>query len=220
MFIREEVKMFKKVLFCIGSCALTLMLCSYCGNVPISTEEPGIIILAKSTFDQNDEGWLVIGDAGPTPGYHDTGGSSGEGDGYISTTDRQSGIAWFWEAPSKFLGNQEQAYGGTLSFDLMQDTSELQSNTTNDVRLLGKIGEASTTLVYNIVNNPGTDWTSYTITLTADSDWYKEIFEGEVPTKSEMREVLSTLEHIYIRGEFSREKDTGSLDSVFLCSGS
>lgn len=213
--------MFKKHMFCIGSFVCMLMLLSYCGNLTgIPEDGSGDKVLAKSTFDQDDEGWLVIGDAGPIPDYHDTGGSSGEGDGYISTTDRNIGVAWYWEAPSKFLGNQEQAYGGTLSFDLMQNTPGSQSTITNDVRLLGKIGETDTTLVYNDPDNPDTDWTSYTITLTADSGWYKEIFEGEVPTESEMREVLSTLEHIYIRGEFSTARDTGSLDSVFLRSGS
>ena len=91
---------------------------------------------------------------------------------------------------------------------------------TNDVRLLGKIGEKNTILVYNSSNNPGTDWKSYSITLTADSGWYKEVFEDEVSTELEMREVLSILEHMYIRGEYSRAVDTGSMDSVYLRSGS
>ena len=216
--------MFKIVLFYIGSCALMLLSFFHCGDLTAPPEdglpeEPEIIILAQSTFYQDDEGWLTIGDAGPTPDYHDTGGSSGEGDGYISVIDRNTGIAWYWEAPSKFLGNQEQAYGGTLSFDLKQNTPGSQSNTNNDVRLLGKIGDVNTTLVYSTDSNPGTVWTSYIVNLTADSDWYKETFGGDVPTESEMREVLATLEHIYIRGEFSTARDTGSLDSVFLRSG-
>jgi len=78
--------------------------------------------------------------------------------------------------------------------DLEQNILLQPSTVTNDVRLLGKIGEKNTILVYNSSNNPGTDWTSYSITLTADSGWYKEVFEGEVPTELEMREVLSILE--------------------------
>jgi len=103
--------------------------------------------------------------------------------------------------------------------DLEQNILLQPSTVTNDVRLLGKIVEMNTILVFNLPNNPGTEWITYSITLAADSGWYKEVFENEVPTELEMREVLSILEHMYIRGEYSRAVDTGSIDSVYLRSG-
>jgi len=83
-------------------------------------------VLAQSTFDTDSDGWVVKDLAYPSPGappvplgtfnptYHGTGGNPG---GYLSLSD-PTGNTWFWNAPSKFLGNKQAAYGGTLSFDL------------------------------------------------------------------------------------------------------
>lgn len=64
-----------------------------------------------SYFNQDDEGWKVIGDAqceSATPDYHDRDGNSG---GYISANENIEEGVWYWSAPEKFLGDKSSAYG-------------------------------------------------------------------------------------------------------------
>jgi hypothetical protein len=70
-------------------------------------------------------------------------------------------------------------------------------------------------LIYKCPDNPGLDWTAYTVPLKAGPGWSKQS-DGTKPTRAEMREVLSTLEDLRIKGEYSYLRDTGSLDSVYL----
>src|SRR5438552_3647113 len=70
-------------------------------------------VIASSTFDIDDEGWIV-GEfyaltGSVTPTYVPTGGNPG---GFIRTTDM---LVWSaFHAPAKFLGNMSAAYGGNL----------------------------------------------------------------------------------------------------------
>ena len=114
--------------------------------------------LAASTFDTNDDGWTVTGDAqggSGIPSYVPSGGNPG---GYVSATDDENGDRWYWQAPAKFLGDISDAYGQALRFDLRQSTLTQQRDAP-DVVLKGPGG----TFYYNTPNNPGTTWTSYTV---------------------------------------------------------
>ena len=163
-------------------------------------------VLASSTFDTDAEGWTVIADAdGPT--HHSTGGNP---DGYISAADRGEGGFWYWDAPAKFLGNKASAYGETLRFDLRQSTTELQFDA-DDVVLIG----GGITLTFDTPDNPGTDWTSYSISLTETAGWLNAA-TGFSPTAPEMQAVLADLTALQIRGEFSEGMDIGGLDNVVL----
>ncbi len=54
------------------------------------------IPLVSSTFDKNDAGWTVVGDAQgglSIPDYFVEGGNP---DGYVSATDDVTGGAWYW----------------------------------------------------------------------------------------------------------------------------
>ena len=92
-------------------------LCALCLIVNFDYTHAAIV----STFDADDEGWNVVEFPGPpynslatppfSPNYLATGGNPG---GAISTTDR-SGTLFLFSAPSVFLGNMENFYGGSLS---------------------------------------------------------------------------------------------------------
>ena len=73
--------------------------------------------LVKSTFDVDADGWRVsefFSASGTSiPTYVATGGNPG---GFIRTTDIYGWNAYL--APSKFLGDQSAACGGSLEFDL------------------------------------------------------------------------------------------------------
>jgi hypothetical protein len=173
--------------------------------------------MAQSTFDSSDDGWLVFGDAqgsGAIPDHNDTGGNPG---GYISAADDATGGVWYWDAPGKYLGDQSCAYGKELTFDLKQSATDSPFNA-DDVVLVGGPEGETLTLVYDTAENPGTDWTSYRVTLAEDAGWVKE-GTSTPPTPAEMEEVLSTLQALRIRGEYRTGADTGGLDNVNLAAG-
>ena len=172
-------------------------------------------VLARSTFDSGDEGWQIFGDAqGATaqPTYSATGGNPG---GFLSAQDDVTGGYWYWEAPETFLGDQCAAYGGNLGFDLRQSDTSSQSDRA-DVILRSDVNGEIVTLVLDTAENPGTDWTSYTIALKETAGWTKETLTGPTPTAAEMRQVLSNLSQLLIRGEYRVGEDVGSLDNPTL----
>lgn len=163
------------------------------------------LILASSHFDRNSEGWGIEGD-GTGPIYQETGGDQG---GYIVGEESPGDRDWFWRAPSKFLDNQPDAYGGILIFSLKQDAVTNQFTATNDIIL----SDGNIQLEFDI-ENPEREWTEYAIPLHESAGWTTA--EGQVATESEMRQVLSALEALEIRGEYHYMHDVGSLDRVIL----
>ena len=167
--------------------------------------------MIRSTFDAHDDDWQVAGDAEDgrqTPQYLTTGGNPG---GHIAANDDVAGGVWYWSAPQKFLGNQAAAYQKRLSFDLKQSTLNSQFDEA-DVMLVG----AGQTLVLDLANNPGTDWTSYSVMLSESANWKRGDLAGESATSADLRAVLGDLTQLWIRGEYVTGSDTGSLDNVIF----
>lgn len=178
-----------------------------------------IILLCKccqsnniaSYFDNIDEDWKVIGDAqegDAKPNYYKNEGNPG---GYISADDDAAGGVWYWSAPKKFLGDKSSAYGKKLEFSLKQSSVENQFDA-DDVVLVGN----EFRIAFNTPQNPGVDWTDYSIKLDEHSGWKLNDVNGNVLSKEDFVKVLSKLTAIYIRGEFIEGEDTGGLDSVVL----
>ena len=168
----------------------------------------GTIIV--STFDLNDEGWKVIGDAqddSVLPNYIASGGASG---GYVSAKDDTLGGVWYWEAPLQFLGDQSFAYQRNLGFFLTQSNTSSQFESP-DVILAGN----GITLTLTVAYYPLTTWTPYNITLSETAGWMNA--ETDQPaTQAEMQAVLQALTTLRIRGEYRSGADTGGLDTVVL----
>ena len=73
---------------------------------------------ATSSFDESSEGWVAVGDSRTVePVFKSVDGNPG---GHVEIDDSVSGGVWFWSAPGKFLGDQSDAYGSVLRFDLRQ----------------------------------------------------------------------------------------------------
>ncbi len=163
---------------------------------------------AHSTFDVDDEGWTVAGDAqggGVTPDYSSSGGNPG---GHISATDNVAGGTWYFKAPSAFHGNFNSAYGTQLTFDLRQSNTSSQFNN-SDVILRG----GGLELTFDTAYNPGIDWTGYILELTETGGW---VLNGSPPTQAEFEQVLADVTDLQIRGEYRSGSDTGDLDNVVL----
>ena len=164
-----------------------------------------------STFDNDYDGWRVIGDVqggSGMPNYHPTGGNPG---GYLSAVDDATGDTWYWQAPGKFLGDKAGTYGQFLRFDLKQSDVISQFDD-YDIILQGP----TYNLIFNTPNNPDTTWTSYSILLSETAGWRIDDTLGAVPSQLQFQSVLSNLQNLFIRGEFIVGDDSGCLDNVRL----
>ncbi|MEN6520297.1 MAG: laminin B domain-containing protein [Armatimonadota bacterium] len=165
-------------------------------------------VLASSTFDNDNDGWKITGDAqqgSSAPYWAASGGNPG---GFIYATDDVQGGVWYWSAPGKFLGNMSAAYGYTLDFDLMQTPTDTQFEA-DDVIITG----GGLTMKLNTSYNPGNKWTHYSVNLAQGAGW---TVNGAAAASSSINTVLSSVTSIWIRGEYRTGSDTGSLDNVKL----
>jgi hypothetical protein len=165
-----------------------------------------------SDFSDGDEGWTIIGDAqGETvdPTYSGTDGNPG---GHILAVDDFTGGVWRFQAPPKYHGDFSAAYGQTLTFDLRVSATDEQFSS-RDVLLTGG-GDANLLLWFDTQQNPGVDWTSYSIPLEVNAGWFRN--NNAAATESELRTVLADITNLQIRGEFRSGPDTGRLDNVVL----
>lgn len=163
-----------------------------------------------STFDTDTEGWIVTGDAtSANPNYVATGGNPG---GYVSADDTAAGGVWVWAAPPKFLGDQSDSFGKTLSFDLKQSSLDSQFDD-SDIIITG----SDITISLDLSNNPGTDWTHYSVILDETFPWkFGFITSPTLATAEQIQTVLSNISSLKIRGEYVSGSDTGGLDNVIL----
>jgi PKD repeat protein len=178
-----------------------------------ATGDDGVV--ASSTFDTDDDGWRITGDAqgdGTAPDYFDTGGNPG---GHICANDNVAGGTWYFSAPAKFLGDRTGAYGGTLAFDIKQSSTDDQFAQDDIV-----LRNGTRTIVYDFGNataHPGTDWTAYSVPLDATDPGWTYDSGGDV-SPAAFRTLLGNLTGLSIRGEYVSGSDTGCLDNVELSS--
>jgi len=164
----------------------------------------------QSDFVTDAEGWLLAGDATTSiPSYVAAGGNPG---GYLNGTDLTVGGVWFWQAPSKFLGDRSLSFGQTLSFDLrMRGSGPLFED--SDVRLQG----GGLDLHVDLSPVPqNVDWTSYSVALDETGDWRIGSRTGTAATAVQIQQALASVTSLRIRGEFISGPDNGDLDNVVM----
>jgi len=184
------------------------------GVFPLTLKQSPNTPLGSSTFDTDGDFWTAVSlaDVGPftnilggpwIPTFVSTNGNPG---GYLSQSD-PDGNTWFWNAPTKLLGDQSLAYGGVLKYDLRQSATDSQYPSA-DVVLTG----GGLTVVFRGTNSPGTNWTSFAVPLVSDA-W--TIDQTSIaPTPSQLQAVLTSLTALLIRGEYRNGFDVGDLDNV------
>jgi len=156
-----------------------------------------------STFSSSSDGWKIAGDAQEVDPEFDSQG------GFIWARDNTTGGVWYFVAPSKYHGNMENAYGGTIKFSLKVDATDAPFDEA-DVILEGN----NLKIVYDTPYNPGTSWTDYNVLISSTVGWTMNTITGTAATESQIKTVLSNLTTFKIRGEFKNGPDTGSLDNV------
>lgn len=173
----------------------------------------------RSTFDTDREGWAVADLVQPfnglpvvnqtsTPSWTAGGGNPGGG---IQQADF-GGYAWFFSAPSTFLGNKSAYLAGTLTWDLSCDHAATATNTFEQLILTDGI-----TALYYFDNGPGpaNTWRTYSVLLIGNS-FHVGSREGPIATDNELLLVLSNLTDLYILGDWYDGNEVGSLDNVSL----
>lgn len=189
----------KCALFLILPLSAILVQCKKSNDTPI----PAVV----SSFDTDDEGWTISGDATSiTPVFSATGGNPG---GYIYSIDRVSGDSWYFIASPSFVDRAKSGYGKTLSFDLIQIISVDSQFDADDVILEGN----GLKLTFDTSNNPALKWTSYSVKLDENAGWKKGTISA---TKAEIQGVLQNLTKLQIRGEYRDGADTEGLDNVVI----
>lgn len=172
----------------------------------------------QSTFDSDLDGWQVVNLDNSTPPalaetwvptYNPTGGNPG---GYISSQD-VGNWTFYFSAPSKFLGDRSSAYGGCVYFGAKDN-----GGTRSPGPELVLTGGGNTLLYFGDLD--ATDqWSTFAIPLSAGPNWY---INGSIPapgslaSEAEIRQVLSSLDGLYIYGDWTVFTDNSGLDNVQL----
>jgi len=176
---------------------------------PVSCSRAGRQLLVHD-FSSSAEGWQVAGDTGAAvPVFHSSGGRSG---GYISNTDEAVGETWYFQAPAGVLSQLGAAEGGRLDYSLKQDSAEAGFSD-DDVVIVSVAGRLS----YRFDRSPGTDWTDFSVPLSASANWRWNWNARATP--EQIRSVLNRPLRLEIRGEYRTGDDTGGMDHFVLTAG-
>jgi hypothetical protein len=105
-----------------------------------------------------------------------------------------------------------RAEHGTLNYDLEQSV-DAPGFLDDDVVIAGPAGRLS----YRFRSSPGTDWTPFSVRLSASAGWR---WNWNAPaTQEQIRQVLANPTSLEIRGEYHTGLDVGGLDNVVLRTG-
>ncbi len=168
-----------------------------------------------STFDTGNEGWLVA-NISSAPGAGTPAGWDSVNQ-RLTTSDLYSWTTF--SAPASLLGNRLAYYGGTISFDLMDDLKDANADT------VATFGIASgTTSMFWFGGAPSTRaMTTFVAGLSeADTRWRigglpTDFTSGTAPTQAEFQAVLSALTMLRINADWrTAGNDTAALDNVLL----
>ncbi len=165
-----------------------------------------------STFDTGLDGWTHApgGDADTTVTYAATGGNPG---GAAALTDAGEGANDFFLAPAKYLGNDSAALNGTLSFQLMDNSS---------IDTLGALltitDAAGDTLTHALPAFASGSYASFLFTLNQSGGFtYTPVGgTGSAATQANFQTVLANVNSLVVPGDFHNGTETTFLDNVAL----
>src|SRR5262249_21929143 len=120
--------------------------------------------LVSHKFTESAQGWLISGDANMMEPIHSTTG--GHPGGCITGVDDALGETWYFHAPQTVLQQLPAAINGTLTFSLKQSGTTI-SLVDDDIVIVGPAGRLS----YRFDKAPGTDWTDFSVRLSASEGW-------------------------------------------------
>jgi hypothetical protein len=131
---------------------------------------------------------------------------------------------WYFNAPSKMLGNLGIAYGGYISFTMSIFAGDMKqmNQGVNLVELeCSRCGyNKGITIGYPMPTNPMiNNMASFKIELTETANWQKitqDTTSGHSLSKREFIQVLSQLSGLRILGDLTQRTETVALDNVYI----
>ena len=166
--------------------------------------------IATSTFTTGDDGWSN-GDldhlGSTTPVTYDA------ATGTITVADNYGSNGFV--APIAYLGNQSAAFGGTITFD----EAEASTDGVNYAPL--SLISGATVLYAQPAPPPGTSLTSYSISLVGSSFYTGDPFNsagGAAVTDATLQAVLASLDRLAVQADWHSGGDFAQLDNVVLSS--
>jgi hypothetical protein len=163
--------------------------------------------LIRHDFTDSAQGWIVSGDTRPAEAvFSPTGGHPG---GCITGVDEALGETWHFLAPPSVLQQLPKAVNGTISYSLKQ-SGPIISLFDDDVVIIGPAGRLS----YRFPTAPGTDWTDFSVQLSATAGWTWNW--NQRATQAQIEQVLAAPTLLQIRGEYVTGDDMGALDNFAL----
>ena len=163
--------------------------------------------LIRHEFTDSADGWIVSGDTRPEEAlFSRTGGHPG---GCITGVDEALGETWYFLAPAAVLQQLPKAVNGTISYSLKQ-SGAIIGLFDDDVVVLGRAGRLS----YRFAAGPGTEWTDFSVKLSAGQGWKWNW--NQTATQAQIEAVLAAPTLLQVRGEYVTGDDMGSLDNFVL----
>ena len=191
-----------------------------------------------SEFLLGADGWTIIGNkASVSAPIYEPYSRNNFINHYIYATDNHNHISttkpttptisqrdkalWYFNAPSKMLGNKGIAYGGYISFTMSifaGDTQKMNQGV-NLVEL--ECGRCGYNMGYPMPTNPIiNNMASFKLELTETSIWQKVTQDTTTshkgPSKCEFIQVLSQLSGLRILGDLTSWTETVALDNVYI----
>ena len=192
-----------------------------------------------SDFLLGPDGWTIIGNkASVSPPIYEPYNRNNFINHYIYATDNHVHISttnpmrtpisqrdkalWYFNAPSKMLGNMGIAYGGYISFVISIFAGDLKqmNQGVNLVEL--ECSRCGYKIGYPMPTNPiKNNMASFKIELTETSIWQKVTQDTTASinrslSKREFIEVLSQLSGLRILGDLTQWTETVALDNVYI----
>ena len=186
-----------------------------------------------SDFLLGPDGWTIIGNKERvSPPIYEPYSRNNFINHYIYATDNHVHISttkhsqrdkalWYFNAPSKMLGNMGIAYGGYISFVMSIFAGDMKqmNQGVNLVEL--ECSRCGYKIGYPMPTNPiKNNMASFKIELTETSIWQKVNQDTTTPhkgpSKCEFIQVLSQLSGLRILGDLTRWTETVALDNVYI----
>ena len=211
----------------------------YTVNDGTDTSSPGTVVvlgpgkkIVASDFSAGHEGWTVEGNRASGSAATHEASSRGSLNHYIYSTDDSLNMAtgndkdlWYFNAPSKFLGWQGAAYGGSMEFTMSSFSGDFSSANMNDGTYLVELycskcaTNTGVTIGYPLSATSFDGSTkTFSISMKEDGGWLRDpentLNAWTVPTRCDFIEVLSGLTHVRILGDFTKWHESVSVDNI------
>jgi hypothetical protein len=131
---------------------------------------------------------------------------------------------WYFVAPHPFWGDKSDYFGHRLTFALRTEFNGTESDFFAPFVVISGTDSAGAQLhlfqSQSAHSLPGENWTQYAIRLDATAGWRvannASLVLASTATEDDIRQVLSSVTSLRIRGEYGGTQYRGDLDTVSL----